>query len=201
MGRPAPTVAVLALQGAVDPHLAAFADLGVRAAQVRQVAHLEALGPVQGIVLPGGESTTLSLLLRATGLDHALGTLIDAGTPVLGTCAGMIVLAREVIDGRPDQLSFSAIDIAVRRNGFGRQIQSFETPLDISALDDERPFPGVFIRAPFVERVGPGVDVLAALPDGPPVLCRQGPVMVASFHPELTADRRIHAAFVRSISS
>ncbi len=168
---------------------------------VRLPAHLEGLA---GIVLPGGESTTMSMLLESSGLFDPLAELLDEGLPVLGTCAGMILLANDVRGGRDDQRGFARIDIAVRRNGYGRQDQSFECDLEVDALDQSTSvmksdaMRAVFIRAPRVERVGPGVEVLARLAS--PVLCRQGPVMVACFHPELTADRRIHRAFCQSIA-
>lgn len=184
------TVGVLALQGAVEPHLRALGATGVATRRVREPEDLIAL---DGIVLPGGESTTVSMLLDRTGLAGPLHTAIAAGLPVFGTCAGMILCARDILDGRGDQHAFGAIDIAVRRNAFGRQVDSFETDLDVEGLDE--PFPAVFIRAPVAESVGPDVEVLAGV-DGRPVLCRQGPVLVSSFHPELSEDRRIHRLFL-----
>ena len=186
----APVVGVLALQGAFARHLAALVRSGVEAREVRTRAQLE---QVDALVLPGGESTTISKLLVANDLVEPLRERLDDHTPVLGTCAGMILLARDVLDGRPDQLRFSAVDIAVRRNGYGRQLESFEADLDVAGLDGP-PLRAVFIRAPLVEEVGEGVEVLASV-DGRPVLVRQGSVTVASFHPELTDDDRLHAAF------
>jgi len=191
------TIGVLALQGDVREHAAAFADLGEGVAEVRRADDLAGLA---GLVVPGGESTTLSLLLRSSGLAHPLAEVLGTGLPVFGTCAGMILLATSVLDGRDDQLSFGVIDLTIRRNGYGRQIASFEGTVDVPALGDE-PLPAVFIRAPVVESSGPGVEVLATLPGvggGPdrPVVCRQGPVLVASFHPELTTDRRLQRLFV-----
>jgi 5'-phosphate synthase pdxT subunit len=156
------------------------------------------LDEIDSIVLPGGESTTMSLLLEAGGLLEPLSARLQAGMPAFGTCAGMILLARDVVDGRPDQHRLRAIDITVRRNAFGRQIDSFETDLDVAGLHG--PFHAVFIRAPVVERTGPGVEVLARVTglDGTerPVLCRQGTVLVAAFHPELSADVRLHRMFL-----
>jgi 5'-phosphate synthase pdxT subunit len=187
-------VGVLALQGAVGLHAAALERLGAVAVPIRGAS---ALAAVDALVLPGGESTTISMLLERSGLAEPLAERLAGGLPVFGTCAGMILLAREVLDGRSDQRAFAAIDIAVRRNAFGRQVDSFEADLAISGLDRE--FHAVFIRAPVVEQTGPGVEVLATV-DGHPVLCRQGPVLVAAFHPELAGDDRLHAAFLRLAS-
>lgn len=188
-------VGVLALQGAVDLHLEAFRALGVEAGAVRTPEDLE---EVDSLVLPGGESTTMSLLLQSSGLLEPVRRRLAAGMPAFGTCAGMILLARGALDGRPDQVQLGAIDITVRRNAFGRQINSFETDLDVDGLD--RTFPAVFIRAPAVEKVGPGVEVLAEVDraDGrpQPVLCRQGVILVAAFHPELSGDFRLHKVFL-----
>ena len=189
------TVGVLALQGAVAPHLRACAALGVTAIPVRSTAHLD---DVDALVMPGGESTAMSMLLESTGLGPAIAKRLDDGMPAFGTCAGMILLADDVLDGRPDQHSFAAIPLSVRRNGFGRQIDSFEVDLAVTALDDG-PFHAVFIRAPVVERTGEGVEVLATV-DGAPVLCRTSHILVSSFHPELTDDRRIHRLFLDLVS-
>jgi len=183
-------VGVLALQGAFVRHVQALNDLGAAATEVRTTGELSA---VDALVLPGGESTTMSMLLDSSGLRTAVAERIDGGMPVLGTCAGMILLASHVADGRPDQRSFAAIDIDVRRNGYGRQVDSFESDLDVTGLDE--PFHGVFIRAPVVDRVGNGVEVLASV-DGRPVLCSQGSVVVASFHPEMSGDGRVHGKFL-----
>ncbi len=183
-------VGLLALQGAIGPHRDVLGALGVATIDVRTP---EQLADADALVVPGGESTTMSKLLETSGLAAPLRERLAAGMAAFGTCAGMIVLARTVLDGRADQHSYDAIDIAVRRNAFGRQVDSFEADLAIAGLDD--PFHAVFIRAPFVEEVGPDVEVLAAV-DGHPVLCRQGRVMVSAFHPELTADRRLHEQFL-----
>ncbi|HEX7442476.1 MAG TPA: pyridoxal 5'-phosphate synthase glutaminase subunit PdxT, partial [Acidimicrobiales bacterium] len=154
------TIGVLALQGDVREHAAAFAQLGEPVREVRQPDDLEGLS---GLVVPGGESTTLSLLLGSSGLTGPLGDVLADGLPVFGTCAGMILLATSVLDGRPDQVSFGVIDLVIRRNGYGRQIASFEGEVVVAGLGDE-PVPAVFIRAPVVERAGPEVEVLATLP-------------------------------------
>jgi 5'-phosphate synthase pdxT subunit len=184
-------VGVLALQGAVERHADVLEALGAEAVLVRTP---DGLAGIEAIVLPGGESTTMSRLLSTSGLFDPLAERLAEGMPALGTCAGMILLAAEVLDGRPDQRSFGAIDIAVRRNAFGRQVNSFEANLQVTGLAGGD-FPGVFIRAPAVERVGEGVEVLARV-DGRPVLCRQGAVLVAAFHPELSGDLRLHQAFL-----
>ena len=187
-------VGIVALQGAVREHAAVLAELGAAPREVRVPADLDG---VDALVLPGGESTTISFLLESAGLFEPLRERLAAGTPVLGTCAGMILLAREVLDGRPDQRSLGVVDLSVRRNAFGRQVDSFETDLEVEGLDGG-PFHAVFIRAPVVERAGPGVDVLARL-DGAPVLCRQGPVLSAAFHPELSGDLRLHDLFLKEL--
>jgi len=184
---------VLALQGAFAKHVEALRGCGVEAMEVRTEAQLDS---VDALVIPGGESTTMSKLLVSQGLTEPLRTRLDAGMPVLGTCAGMILLASEIIDARSEQFSFDRIDLAVQRNGYGRQIASFETDLDIEGLD--APFRAVFIRAPKVDRVGPDVEVLATV-EGVPVLCRSGQTMVASFHPELTNDTRLHGLFIETV--
>ncbi len=183
-------VGVLALQGAFAAHRQALSALG---ADAREVRTAEQLAVVDGLVIPGGESTTMAMLLDRTGLRAPLADRLAAGMPVFGTCAGMILLADEVLDGRPDQWSFGVLDVGVRRNAYGRQLESFETDLDIVGLD--RPFHAVFIRAPGVVRTGPDVAVLAEL-DGDPVLVRQGSVLASAFHPELTVDRRVHELFL-----
>ena len=183
-------VGVLALQGAFARHGAVLTRLGATAVEVRTP---EALAAVDALIIPGGESTTTSMLLEWSGLADPIGERLADGLPVLGTCAGMILLSTRILDGRQDQVALGAIDLDVRRNGYGRQIDSFEADLDVDGLD--RPFHGVFIRAPVVERVGEGVEVLATI-DGQPVLCRQGPTLVAAFHPELAEDDRIHREFL-----
>jgi len=187
---PRPVVGVLALQGAFDAHARVLRRLG---ADTREVRTPHDLAGVDALVMPGGESTTMSRLLQTSALHEPLAERIAEGMPVFGTCAGMILLASDVLDGRPDQRSFGAIDLGVRRNGYGRQIDSFESDVDVDGLDE--PFHAVFIRAPRVERTGAAVEVLARH-DDVPVLARQGHVLVASFHPELTADERLHARFL-----
>jgi 5'-phosphate synthase pdxT subunit len=166
----------------------------VRAVEVRRPAHLD---DVDALVLPGGESTTMSMLLDRSELFDPVAERLADGLPALGTCAGMILLGAEIVDGRPDQRCFGAIDLSVRRNGYGRQVDSFDVPLDVDGLDE--PFEASFIRAPVVERAGEGVDVLAEV-DGRPVLCASGPVLVASFHPELSDDLRIHRRFLEEVT-
>jgi 5'-phosphate synthase pdxT subunit len=183
-------VGVLALQGASARHCDVLTTLGAVPLEVRTPVDLEA---VDAMVIPGGESTTMSMLLDSSGLRTPLAGRMADGLPVLGTCAGMILLAVRVTDGRPDQRSFAAIDIDVRRNGYGRQVDSFEDEFPVAGLDG--PFHGVFIRAPVVERVGPTVEVLARV-DTIPVLCREGSVLVSSFHPEMSGDGRIHERFL-----
>jgi 5'-phosphate synthase pdxT subunit len=187
-------VGVLALQGAFARHAACLEAAGADAVPVRTPAHLAS---VDALVLPGGESTTMSMLLESSELLEPVAERLADGLPALGTCAGMILLGAEVLDGRTDQRCFGAIDIAVRRNAFGRQVDSFEADL-VLADDPDRPFHAVFIRAPVVERAGHAVEVLADV-DGRPVLCRQGPITVAAFHPELSDDLRIHARFLKEM--
>jgi 5'-phosphate synthase pdxT subunit len=183
-------IGVLALQGAFRAHAAQLAELDVANRDVRRPADLAV---VDALVMPGGESTTMSNLLTTSGLFDDVKARISDGMPVFGTCAGLILLATEVLDGRPDQRSFGILDATVRRNGYGRQLDSFETDLAVSGLDGS--FHGVFIRAPRVESVGPAVEVLAEH-DGDPVLVRQDRVLAASFHPELAGDARLHQLFV-----
>jgi 5'-phosphate synthase pdxT subunit len=180
-------VGLLALQGASAAHGRVFRRLGVETVDVRTP---EALSAIDLIVLPGGESTTISMMLEANGLLEPLRACLRDGLAAFGTCAGMILLASDVLDGRPDQHQLDAIDISVRRNAFGRQVDSFEADLAVQGLDGG-PMPAVFIRAPVVERVGPAVEVLARVDDRP-VVCRQGRVTVAAFHPELSDDDRLH---------
>ena len=190
-------VGVLALQGDVGEHLWSLAEAGAHAVEVRAP---EDLAGIDALVLPGGESTTISLLLQSSGLFEPMAERVRDGMPAFGTCAGMILLADEVLDGRPDQRSLAAIDVAVRRNAFGRQVDSFEAPVEVAHVPGG-PVEAVFIRAPVVERVGEDVEVLASLPHpgtgAPrPVVCRQGPVLVAAFHPELSGDLRLHELFL-----
>ncbi len=191
---PAPVVGVLALQGDVREHAVALRALGAEPLEVRTPAQLD---QVDALILPGGESTTISMLLESSGLFAPVAERLAGGMPALGTCAGMILLGREVLDGRSDQRCFGALDIAVQRNAFGRQVDSFEADLAVEGVDGP-PVHAVFIRAPVVERVGDDVDVLAAV-DGRPVLCRQGPVLAAAFHPELGDDPRLHELFLSEV--
>ena len=190
-----PTVGVLALQGAFAVHEQRLTLCGAIATQVRRP---DDLAGVDALVMPGGESTTMSKLLQSSGLFDPIGERLAGGMPVFGTCAGMILLATDVLDGRPDQRCFGAIDLAVRRNGYGRQVDSFEAELDVPSIGPGA-FHGVFIRAPKVERVGDGVEILAEH-EGVPVLLRSGRVSVAAFHPELAGDARLHESFVESIT-
>jgi 5'-phosphate synthase pdxT subunit len=187
-------VGVLALQGDVSEHVQALAELGAHTVEVRVPDDLTA---VDALVLPGGESTTIAKLLEFSGLFEPVAERLRAGMPALGTCAGMILLASEVLDGRADQRSFGAIELAVRRNAFGSQVDSFELDLEIAGLAGGA-YPAVFIRAPYVERVGDDVEVLAQVDDHP-VLCRSGRIMVASFHPELAGDLRLHQLFMEGV--
>lgn len=186
-------IGVLDLQGAVREHLRMVAALGCEAVPVKKVADLEGL---QGLILPGGESTTLGKLLHRYGLDEAIAERAAAGLPIYGTCAGLILLAKHIPGS--DQLRLGLMDITVKRNAYGRQVDSFETDLDIPAVGPE-PFRAVFIRAPYIESVGPGVEVLARHA-GHIVLARQGRFLVSAFHPELTDDRRVHAYFLEHVA-
>ena len=186
---------MLALQGDVREHERALLDGGARTRQVRRTADIDGL---DGLVLPGGESTTMSRLLEVFELLGPLRSAVAAGLPAYGSCAGMILLAREVLDGRPDQQGVGGLDVVVRRNAFGRQVDSFETDLSLAGVGEVH---AVFIRAPWVQETGAGVEVLATLPgDGPAagrvVAVRQGRVLATSFHPELTGDHRVHGLFV-----
>jgi pyridoxal 5'-phosphate synthase pdxT subunit len=187
-------VGVLALQGAFAEHASALSTLGARPVLVRTAAELRG---VDAVVLPGGESTTMSKLLDTSGLRSPLASLLSGGLPAFGTCAGLILLARSIADGRPDQRSFGVLDVAVLRNGYGRQRESFEAPVPIDALG-EPPFQGVFIRAPRITSVGEAVTVLASVA-GDPVLVCQGPVLAAAFHPELAGDLRLHHLFLERV--
>ncbi|HTE17163.1 MAG TPA: pyridoxal 5'-phosphate synthase glutaminase subunit PdxT [Armatimonadota bacterium] len=184
-----PTIGVLALQGDVGAHLRALEGVGAVATPVKTP---EELAGVAGLVIPGGESTTVGMLLERFGLMEPLRERIQQGLPVFGTCTGLILMAME-IEGS-DQPRIGCMDVAVRRNAYGRQVDSFEAPVDAPVLGAE-PVQAVFIRAPRVTRVEPNVEVLAETEAGP-VLVRQGSMLAASFHPELTDDRRIHALFV-----
>ncbi|WP_455158996.1 pyridoxal 5'-phosphate synthase glutaminase subunit PdxT [Schaalia cardiffensis] len=188
------TIGVLALQGDVDEHMRALERSGARALRVRRAGELE---QIDGLIIPGGESTTISKLLTSFNLFEPLAQRIRSGLPVWGTCAGMIMLASTILDGREDQRSFGALDMVVRRNAFGRQLDSYEEDLQIGGIEGG-PFHAVFIRAPWVESLGEGVEVLARADnseDGPIVAVRKGPFMACSFHPELGGDDRMHALF------
>ena len=186
-------VGVLALQGAFDAHARRLAELGVESRLVKDISDLDDL---DGIILPGGESTTMSNLLVASGLGVILTSRLHDGLPVFGTCAGMIMMAHTIHDGRPDQISMDAMDIQVRRNGYGRQNDSFEQDISITSLDS--PFHALFIRAPVIESMGSNVEVLASV-DEHPVLVRQAHALASSFHPELVSDLRVHEIFLSMI--
>jgi 5'-phosphate synthase pdxT subunit len=185
-------IGVLALQGDVREHSAALVQAGAEPVPVKRPEHLEGLA---GIVLPGGESTTMGRLMGLFGLLEPLRVLLAQGFPAYGTCAGMILLAGDVVDGRPDQPVLGGLDITVRRNAFGSQVDSFEQDVDVAGVGA---FHGVFIRAPWVERTGPDVEVLACVGEHP-VAVRQGTLLATSFHPELTGDHRMHELFLTSI--
>jgi len=191
---PTPTIGVLALQGDVREHLAALDSLGMRRLAVRRPAELEAC---DGLIIPGGESTTMAKLARIFDLLEPLRKRVASGMPALGTCAGMILLAERVEDAAAGQETIGGLDITVRRNAFGRQVDSFEGDLEFAGLAD--PVHAVFIRAPWVEAVGPDVEVLARVSGGEAmgriVAVREGPLMATSFHPEVGADGRIHRIF------
>ena len=187
---------VLALQGAFREHVELLDGFDVEAVELRVP---DDLAGIDSLILPGGESTTISKLLVTSGLFEPLRDAVHDGMPVLATCAGLILIARQVLDGRPDQVGFDLLDASVRRNAYGSQQQSFESPIAVAGLPGGA-FPGVFIRAPVVESVGTDVDVLATH-DGHPVLVRSGPVWGASFHPELSGDLRIHQQFLKETSA
>jgi 5'-phosphate synthase pdxT subunit len=188
-----PRVGVLAVQGAVREHVNAIREVGADPVEVRLPRDLVDL---DALILPGGESTTMRRLIDAYGLREPILSLARGGAPLLGTCAGMILLAERLADGEAPY--FGLLDIEVRRNGYGRQLDSFEADLEVTSLDDG-PLHGVFIRAPLVSDVGPDAEVLARNPDGAPVAVRQGRVLATAFHPELTADRRMHRLLLEMI--
>ena len=188
-------VGVLALQGAFREHREALESLGVSVAEVRTP---EGLAGVDAIIMPGGESTTMHHLLASSGLVDPLQEAIGGGLAVFGTCAGLILLARDVLDGRADQTPLGAIDLTARRNAYGRQRDSFEADLRIAGLEGPD-FRGVFIRAPAIERVGDAVVVLAEH-NGRPVLAKEGRVWVSAFHPELAGDVRVHERFLQEVA-
>lgn len=188
-----PRVGVLALQGDVREHVAALTAAGAEAVRVRRSAELD---DVEALVIPGGESTTIGKLLVTFELLEPLQKRIRDGMPAFGSCAGMILLADRVLDGTADQVGVGGIDMTVRRNAFGRQVDSWEADLDFASIQDpDRPLHGVFIRAPWVEDRGDDVEVLARAADRI-VAVRQGPLLATAFHPELTGDPRVHALFV-----
>jgi 5'-phosphate synthase pdxT subunit len=183
-------IGVLAVQGNFREHLAMLAKLGVEGIEVRLPEQLDGL---DGLIVPGGESTAIGRLVRLYGLEEAIAQFEG---PIFGTCAGMILLAREAVDGTPDQPLLGLLDVTVRRNGYGRQVFSFEA--DLAFDGEEQPLRGVFIRAPRVETAGPEATVLVEL-DGSPVLVRQGRLLAAAFHPELTDDTRVHELFLQIV--
>jgi pyridoxal 5'-phosphate synthase pdxT subunit len=191
------SIGVLALQGDVREHARMVREAGAEVVPVKRIEQLET---VDGLVVPGGESTTIGKLLRRFELLKPLRALVGSGFPVYGTCAGMILLADRIEDAGVDQPSIGGMDITVRRNAFGRQRESFEADVAVPALGEE-PFPAVFIRAPVIEEVGDGVDVLATVNGDRPVAARQGHLLVSSFHPELTDDPRLHRYFVEMVES
>jgi 5'-phosphate synthase pdxT subunit len=204
-GASAPRIGVLALQGDVREHARMLEGLGARAEPVRRPTELAVL---DGLVLPGGESTVIDKLSRAVGLQEPLREAIAGGLPVLGTCAGLILLAERLRDGGPGQETFGGLDVTVRRNAFGRQTESFETELVVPALEglgpdglglDGPPARAAFIRAPLIEEIGPSAELLAALPDGRVVAARQGRVLGLAFHPESTGETRFHELFLRVV--
>ena len=188
-------VGVLALQGDFREHLAVLRGLGADAVPVRRPAELEEIG---GLVIPGGESSVMDKLSRIFGLAEPLRKAIAGGLPVYGTCAGLIMLADRILDGIAGQQSLGGLDVAVRRNAFGSQVDSFETDLDISELGDP-PVHAVFIRAPIVEEVGPAATALATVADGRVVAVEQGNLLGTSFHPEITGDTRFHEYFLSKV--
>jgi len=198
-------VGVLGLQGDVREHLRTVRECGLDSVLVRRA---EELAEVDALILPGGESTTMSRLLVAFDLMEPLRVRLAEGMPAYGSCAGMILLCREILDGRPDQRQLAVLDAVVRRNAFGRQVDSFEADLDFAGILNG-PVRAVFIRAPWVEQVGSDVEVLARVPEvaaagsaaGRIVAIRQGSVLATAFHPELTGDRRVHQLFCEMVTS
>ena len=184
-------IGVLALQGDVAEHIASLGECGVIASGVRSKQEIES---IDALVIPGGESTTIAKLAKAFGVFDLIKSRIASGMPTYGSCAGMILIADQILDGGADQEGFGCIDAQVRRNAFGRQVDSFETDLTFAGISGAA-FRAVFIRAPWVESVGTQVEVLASF-NGHPVAIRQGHLLATSFHPELTGDNRIHRFFV-----
>jgi pyridoxal 5'-phosphate synthase pdxT subunit len=190
-----PVVGVLALQGDFREHLAVLAELGAKAVPVRRPSELD---EVDGLIIPGGESTVMDKLSRAFGLADPLKQRIADGLPVYGTCAGLILLADTVLDAIEGQQTIGGLDVAVRRNAFGNQLESFETDLDVDGFDGP-PVHAAFIRAPVVERMGERVTAMASLEDGRVVAVRQGNLLGTSFHPEITGELRFHRAFLDTV--
>lgn len=188
------TVGVLALQGAFIEHVAVLRKLGV---ETREIRLPEQLDGIDGLIIPGGESTAIGKLMVAYGFVDKLKHIAQAGVPIFGTCAGMIVLARDTVQGY-DQSLLGVMDVVVHRNGFGRQVDSFEIDLHVPVLGEE-PFRAVFIRAPYIEKAGPRVDVLSKLPNGRIISAQQGNLLTAAFHPELTDDVRMHRYFLELV--
>lgn len=192
-----PRVGVLALQGDVREHVRVLTDLGADAVPVRRPSEI---GRIDGLVLPGGESSVIDKLSRAFGMQQPIRDAIAEGLPVYGTCAGLILLADRIVDGIAGQQTFGGIDATVRRNAFGSQVDSFETDLDVPVLGEPRVH-AVFIRAPLVEAAGPAAETLAELDDGRIVAVRQGNLLGTSFHPEVTGEHRFHALFLDTVRS
>lgn len=192
-----PRIGVLALQGDVREHVAILRELGVSLVEVRTPEHF---AQVDALVIPGGESTVIDKLTRLFDLAQPIRDAITEGMPVLGTCAGLIMLATDLADGTADQQTFGGLDVTVRRNAFGAQVDSFDTTITMSAVSDE-PIAATFIRAPVIERVGSGVEVLATLPDGRVVAAQQGNVIGISFHPEVAGEKRVHEYFLNRVNA
>lgn len=191
-------IGVLALQGAFIEHISVIQQLGVDASPVRLPNEL---GSLDGLIIPGGESTTILNLMQSFNFIQPLKELVQAGLPILGTCAGMVCLAKKVSNSINSNMeNLAVMDMEVRRNAFGRQVDSFETELPVPALGDE-PFAAIFIRAPIIERAGPQVEILAKLPNDIAVAARQGKLVVSAFHPELSHDLRFHRYFLKIVVS
>lgn len=190
-------IGVLALQGDVREHVAILRELGVSPVEVRTPEHF---AQVDALVIPGGESTVIDKLTRMFDLAQPIRDAIAEGMPVLGTCAGLIMLATDLADGTADQQTFGGLDVTVRRNAFGAQVDSFDTTIAMPAVSDE-PIAATFIRAPVIERVGSGVEVLATLPDGRVVAAQQGNVIGISFHPEVAGEKRVHEYFLNRVNA
>lgn len=188
-------IGILALQGDFAEHINIIDKLGIQPIEIRQPAQLEAL---DCLIIPGGESTTMLKLMHSYNLFQPIKELANNGLPIMGTCAGMVLLAKKV--SNPDMNTLALMDIEVKRNAFGRQLDSFETKISIPLLGDE-PFQAVFIRAPLIDDAGPDVDIIGRLPDNKIVAARQGNILALSFHPELSNDSRIHRYFLEKVAS